>query len=89
MKTFIRVLIATMLLSVPAYAFSAELGYMRISYVEGDAQIRTPEAGEWGIASVNAPLAEGDEVWTPVGSRAELQLNNGTYIRLDEGSALQ
>ncbi len=89
MKTFIRVLMATMLLFAPAYAFSAGLGYMRISYIEGDVQVKTPEAGEWGGASINAPLAEGDEVWTPAGSRAELQLNNGTYIRLDGESALQ
>ena len=89
MKTIVSVLIATLLLIAPAYAFSAGLGYMRISYLEGDVQIKTPEAGDWGFASINGPLAEGDQVWTPQGSRAELQLNNGTYIRLDENSALQ
>src|ERR1039457_4703032 len=89
MKIIKLVMIATILLLVPAYAFSAELGYMRISLIEGDVQIKTPEAGEWGLASINGPLAEGDQVWTPQGSRAELQLNNGTNIRLDEDSALQ
>jgi hypothetical protein len=89
MKTLKMVMIATILLFVPAYAFSADLGYMRISLIEGDVQIKTPDAGEWGLASINGPLAEGDQVWTPQGSRAELQLNNGTYIRLDQDSALQ
>ncbi len=89
MKILKTVMIATILLFVPAFAFSSELGYMRISLIEGDVQIKTPDAGEWGLASINGPLSEGDQVWIPQGSRAELQLNNGTYIRLDEDSALQ
>ena len=82
-------MIAVVLFLVPAYAFSANLGYMRISLIEGDVQIKTPDAGDWGLASMNVPLAEGDQVWVPEGGRVELQLNTGTYIRLDENSALQ
>ncbi len=89
MKILKAVIIATLLLLAPAYAFSSNLGYMRISLMEGDVQIKTPEAGDWGLASINAPLEEGDQVWVPQGGRAELQLNTGTYIRLDENSALQ
>ena len=89
MKILKSMLIATMLLFAPVYAFSSELGYMRISLIEGDVQINTPDSEEWGLASINGPLAEGDKVWTPQGSRAEFQLNNGTYIRLDQDSALQ
>jgi hypothetical protein len=89
MKILKTVMIAAMLLMVPAFAFSSDLGYMRISLLEGDVQIKTPEAEEWGLASINGPLAEGDQVWVPEGCRAEFQLNNGTYIRLDQGSALQ
>jgi len=76
---------------VQAYAFtaSAALGYMRISLIETELQIKTPEAGDWGYAAINTPLDVGDEVWVPQGGRAELQLNTGTYIRLDEGTALQ
>ena len=62
---------------------------MRISLIEGDVQIKTPDAGDWGYASINTPLAEGDQVWAPQGGRVELQLNSGTYIRLSENSALQ
>jgi len=89
MKILKALMIATVLLLVPAYAFSANLGYMRISLIEGDVQIKTPEAGDWGLASTNIPLAEGDQVWIPQGGRAELQLNTGTYVRLDQNSALQ
>jgi hypothetical protein len=89
MKILKAVMIATVLLLVPAYALSANLGYMRISLIEGDIQIKTPDAGDWGYASINTPLAEGDQVWAPQGGRVELQLNSGTYIRLSENSALQ
>jgi hypothetical protein len=77
------------LLLLPAYAVWAAPGYIRISFIEGDVQTRIPDSGEWVPSSVNAPLQEGDEVWVPEGSRVELQLNDGTYMRLDEDSALQ
>ena len=89
MKILKTVMLAVILLLVPAYAFSSNYGYMRISLVEGDVQIKTPDAEDWGYASINTPLAEGDQVWVPQGGRAELQLNTGTYVRLDNNSALQ
>jgi len=89
MKILKTVLLVVVLLLVPVYALSANLGYMRISLIEGDVQIMTPDSGDWGYASINTPLAEGDQVWVPDGARVELQLNSGTYIRLDHSSALQ
>lgn len=81
-------MVALMLL-VPLFAHSSELGFMRISLIKGDVQMKTPEADEWGFAPINTPLAEGDQVWVPEGGRAELQLNGGTYLRLDQNSSLQ
>ncbi len=89
MKILKTVMILIVLLLVPGYALSANPGYMRVSLIEGDVQIKTPDSDEWGIASVNTPLAEGDQIWVPQDGRVELQLNTGTYIRLDESSALQ
>src|SRR3990172_3983512 len=89
MKILKAVMIVIVLLLAPAYALSANLGYMRISLIEGDVQIKTPDTEDWGLVSVNTPLAEGDQVWVPQGGRVELQLNSGTYIRLNESSALQ
>jgi hypothetical protein len=89
MKIIKSMLIATVLLLVPVCAFSSNLGYMRISLIEGDVQVKTPEADDWGPASINGPLEEGDQVWVPEDGRVELQLNTGTYIRLDQNSALQ
>lgn len=89
MKKLKTVMLVIVLLLVPAYAISANLGYMRISHIEGDVQINTPDTEDWGYASINTPMAEGDQVWVPEGGRAELQLNTGSYIRLDENTALQ
>jgi hypothetical protein len=82
-------MLVIVLLLVPVYAISANFGYMRISLIEGDVQIKTPDIDDWGYATVNTPLAEGDQIWTPDGGRVELQLNSGSYIRLSENSALQ
>jgi hypothetical protein len=85
------VMMAAVLILVQAYAFSvsASVGYMRISYLEGDGQIMTPEAGEWGLLSINTPIGEGDQIWIPQDGIGELQLNTGTYIRLDGNTSLQ
>jgi hypothetical protein len=89
MRILEALMIVVLLLFLPAYALSFDIGYMRISLMEGDVQINTPEAGDWGLASINSPVEEGDQVWVPEGGRAELQLNTGTYVRLDQNSALQ
>lgn len=89
MKILKLIMFATVMLLMPCYAFSSDLGYMRISSLEGDIQIKTPETGEWELASINGPLAEGDQIWVPEGGRIELQLNGRTYIRLDRNTALQ
>jgi len=89
MKILKTVMLVVGLVIMPTYAFSANLGYMRISLIAGDVQIKTPGADDWGMASINSPVGEGDQVWAPQGGRVELQLNGGTYIRLDQNSALQ
>jgi hypothetical protein len=91
MKIVKAVLIVAVLIFVQAYAFSAfaGLGYMRLSYLEGDAQIMTTGAGQWGLLSINTPIGEGDQIWVPQDGIAELQLNTGSYIRLDGNTSLQ
>ncbi len=77
MKILKAVMLVVVLLLVPVYALSANLGYMRISLIEGDVQIKTPDSEDWGYASINTPLAEGDQIWVPQDGRVELQLNTG------------
>jgi hypothetical protein len=89
MKRMKVILLAMAVLLLPAYAHSATLGNVRISFLEGDVQMRTTEAGDWVPAAVNTPLDQGDELWVPEGGRMEFQLNTGTSVRLDQNSALQ
>ena len=89
MKILKYVILAFMLLSFPAYSSGSTLGSLRISLIEGDVQVRTEDTGEWVPASINMPLTDGDQLWVPEGGRTELQLRDGTFLRLDETSALE
>jgi Family of unknown function (DUF6600)/FecR protein len=74
---------------IPAYSFSSSFEFMQINLMDGDVQIRTEDTEEWVPASINMPLRDGDRVWVPEGGKLELRLRDGTYLRLDERSALE
>ncbi|MBI5444249.1 MAG: FecR domain-containing protein [Deltaproteobacteria bacterium] len=84
----LKALLLTVFALVPVSAFAASLGHMRVSYLVGEVLVKTLEAGEWGLVWSNSPLAEGDQIWVPEGGKVELQLDTGTYVRLDGSSAL-
>ena len=75
-------------LVLPTWSLAAVIGPARISYVDGDIRFNSPDADEWLQVTVNTPLDEGDAVWCPEGSRVEIQLPDGTVVRLDGGSQL-
>ncbi|MBL0225395.1 MAG: FecR domain-containing protein [Geobacteraceae bacterium] len=76
------------LIALPAWSSAAAIGPARVSYVDGDTLFRAPDSDEWLPAAANTPLDEGDAFWCPEGSRAEIQLPDGSVIRLDGGSQL-
>lgn len=86
MKIFI--LIMAVVFTVPGFSTAAVISPARINLIDGDVMFRTPDADEWLHASVNTPLDEGDALWAPEGSKTEIQLGDGSIIRLDEGSQL-
>jgi len=89
MKMIKYLVLAFMLSYFPAVASGSTLGDLRISWIEGDVQVRTEDTGDWVPASINMPLMDGDRIWVPEGGRTELQLKDGTFLRLDEESALE
>jgi hypothetical protein len=89
MKILKHIMILFLLLLLPAYSYPSTLGSLRISLIEGDVQIRMEDTGEWVPASINMPLMDGDRIWVPEGGRTELQLRDGSFLRLDEYSALE
>lgn len=85
-KLILICMLATIL--IPAWSFAGVIGPARIRLADGDIMFRTPDAGEWLPAAVNTPLDEGDAVWCPDGAKAEIQLADGTMVRLNGGSQL-
>jgi hypothetical protein len=84
----IILLFTLMALIIPAWLSAGVTGPARISLVDGEVMFRTPVSGEWLTASINTPIDEGDALWCPDGSRAEIQLSDGAVVRLDGGSQL-
>jgi len=88
MKKWITISFILLLFLIPAYSHSADLSSLRISLIEGDVQLNTEDTSDWMPAVINMPLRSGDRLWVPEGGRVELQLNDGTYLRLDKNSSL-
>lgn len=88
MKIFRIIIFVLIALAYPYYSYSAELGDIRLSLIEGDVQVYSEDTQEWIPASINMPLMEDDRVWVPEGGRAEIHIKGGTYLRLDETSSL-
>ena len=60
----------------------------RLSLVEGDVSFLRAGVDEWADAAQNLPLLTGDQIYVGSGSRAEIQLGNGNYIRLSDKTSL-
>ncbi len=85
----IKVLLMVLFLILPySFAYGADIGELRVSLLQGDVQVNTVETSEWVPASINMPLKEGDRLWVPGGARTEIQLRDGTNVRLDEYTSL-
>src|SRR4030042_6863484 len=78
----------SILLLFPVSSYAA-LDIMSVSLLEGEVQIYTEETGEWVPASINMPIKAGDRIWAAERGRVELHFNDGTYLRLDQNSALE
>ena len=89
MRSLKVIFLIPMLLLIPALSYSSNLEYMRTSLLDGDVQIKTEDSDDWVPASINMPLEEGDHLWVPEGGRVELQLRDGTYLRLGQQSAME
>jgi len=88
MKRLLLVAIASLLAGIrplpaePSYRDDPGPGVARISLIRGDVSVRRGDSGDWVAAAVNAPLVAADAVLTGSGSRAEIQLDRATFLRL-------
>jgi hypothetical protein len=60
----------------------------RLSDLNGQVWLYSPDTGEWVAATRNRPLTTGDRLATDPGARAELQVGS-TTLRLDSGTELE
>jgi hypothetical protein len=88
MKILKWMVLMVFVIFLPTLSHPATLGSLRVSLIEGDVQIQTEDTGDWVPASINMPLKGGDRIWVPEGGRMELQLIDGTVLRLDEKTGL-
>jgi len=87
-RTFWVVLILLTIIP-PTWALAGVISPARVRLLVGDVYFRTPGDNDWLPVAVNTPLDEGDSVWCPDGSRLELQLNDGSLVRLDGTSTME
>ncbi|MFI5385381.1 MAG: DUF6600 domain-containing protein [Fimbriimonadales bacterium] len=60
----------------------------RVSYLSGPVTWRPDDSTGWSTASMNLPFRQGAEVWVKTGSRAELQFDDGSTMRLGGGAVV-
>jgi hypothetical protein len=89
MKTYKYIVILLILILLPASSYASNLGYMHISLMQGDVQIKTDDTLDWVAASINMPLKENDRLWVPEAGRLEIRLRDGTYVRLNQNSGIE
>ncbi|HYJ91056.1 MAG TPA: DUF6600 domain-containing protein, partial [Pyrinomonadaceae bacterium] len=61
----------------------------RISFVDGDVQVRRSGAQDWEKAVLNLPVVEGDEINTSDSGRAEIEFDSRTFVRIGSSSYLR
>lgn len=61
---------------------SQEPGVAHLSLVHGDVSMQRGDSGDWVATTLNTPIVRGDTVATGDNSRAEIQLDYATTLRL-------
>jgi len=61
----------------------------RLSYFDGDVQVRRAGHDDWEKAVGNLPIVEGNEITTGANARAEIEFDSRTFVRLGGSSYLR
>jgi len=78
--------------NVHAWADSADDDYSRlarVAYMEGPVSFQGAGDVDWSAAAVNFPLQPGDRLYTGLKGRAEIEFDDGSVLRLAEGTDIQ
>ena len=64
-------------------------GVARLSLLAGDVSVRRGDTNEWVAGAANGPLLAGDRLLSGAGSRAELQFDWATLVRLSANTEVR
>jgi hypothetical protein len=76
-------------LLVLAPGLSAQTRYARLGDIEGAVEAQIHSSEPWRAASRNMPLLEASSIRTGAGSHAEIELDEGSVLRLAENSGCE
>lgn len=71
-----------------ASAYAGPVRLARVSYLSGPVSWRPDDSAAWSKASMNLPFRQGAELWVKPGSRAEIQFDDGSTLRLGGGATV-
>ena len=74
---------------IPAVAFCNSLRYARLGDFDGKPEVQIHAADGWQPAVRNLPLPQSARVQTPAGSHVEIELDDGSVVRLAPESLLE
>jgi hypothetical protein len=63
--------------------------FARISYIDGNVVFRHAGDSDWVAGSINTPLQEQDRIYVPLKSRAELEFDDGSFLRMAEDTEVR
>ncbi|MGH9662415.1 MAG: DUF6600 domain-containing protein, partial [Bryobacteraceae bacterium] len=69
-----------------AVALAGETRVARLSEIDGSVEVKVHPADPWSAGLRNQPLVEGSRVATGAGARAEIELDDGSVVRLAGGA---
>jgi len=84
MKRFHSILIILLMLAVAAVA--QKKNNANIKFLIGDVQVLPNGQVSWAKAKINDKIFQGDRIKTGISSRAELEMPDGSVIRVDQSS---
>ncbi|MCX5871154.1 MAG: FecR family protein [Deltaproteobacteria bacterium] len=85
----LKIMMLWIVILFPLWAHAEDLGYLRLSQLEGDVQIQSKGATEWFPAAINLPIQAGDRFWVPNNAWAQIETREGSVIRIDADSSLE
>jgi hypothetical protein len=92
----LALILLTLLIAGSAFAYSFDDDIpeindpvARLTYVDGNVQVRRADSDEWERAVTNLPIVEGDEIVTDENGRFEIQFSINKYLRADERTSVR